>query len=1559
MKRARRIAITLTAIVAVLLALPLMVYVPPVQRWLVDKATAIASDATGMDISIGAVSLRFPLTLSLDDVLVTRPAGADSCACPPSLPRDCQRCDTIADIRRVDASVALLPLFSLRVELGGLTISEARLNTLDLISDTQVSGTVGCLDVGSANALLDSGTVDLSSLLLADADLLVQLSDTAAVDTTESEALPWRIALREATLSNVSCRVHTPGDSIIVATTLAKAVAAGCDVNLAEERYTVATLSIDRSALSFDRPYEPRLSQAQPPTLIDYSHLSLSDLSLSIDSVVYRTLPPAPVGSATSASPFLTLAVRHAAMKEQCGLQLSGLAASVALDSLGIRVPSITLTTPSSSLYAQASIDYSSFDAQQIANRTRYALGSSKKSVNSKLTLDASLSRHDLAHFYPLKSFPEWPLTIQAKGSGNVAAVDIETLNIGIPTVLHAEAKGSISLPASRFPSSTSHLKLSLEAYSLKPLLSALDIPQKGWSLPKGMRLNGLVDSDGKQYAADILARDGDATVKVKGLFDAQTVAYTADVDITSLDVSRYVPDVPANVDHVTINTRGHGFDPYDKKTFMDATASVGSLAYEQFRADSLTLNLSHEDAHSKAEIGFNSLATQLLSASKGTVDIGMTGTATVQTNLGDSHKLSALFTDIVIADSTGIYHPENLGLLLVARTDTTYARIQNGNFIVKADAGGPYDKLLSKLTALADTIDHQVENRIIDQGLIKQMLPQLRLYVTCGRDNAPANFLRASRDIDFQSFIADVNMSAEEGINGHIDMDKLGIGSTLIDTIRVTLIEGRHGLTFRTRVANRKKNPLVFTALMDGHLYENGLRVGLRIFDKAGRQGLRIGTQASMEADGMRFTLLPKNPTLAFQEFTLNDDNYLFLRNDLRLSAKVQMEDDSGTAIDVYSLDEDSLRLQDLTISVAKLNLKQLTDIAPFMPAIEGLFGGDFHVIMDDKKQISVASEAEVDDMVYEGNSLGDINTEFVYLQNTDNTHSVDGILLHEGRQVASVSGKYINKKVSDGHEYLDGQLELVNTPLNMANGFIADRIVGLEGYANGLFTMKGPLSALVVDGSVHLDSALLFSTPYGIRMAIDDQPVTVARSKLSLNNFRLYASDRLPATRVNSNASADTVAYLMVNGSADFGASGPAPVNFRISAKELQLINAKQQAGSLLFGKGFVSLMATLRGTTEKMTVRGRLNVLGKTDITYLLLDSPLSTDNQMDELVRFTDFSDSTEVAVVQRPVPGGMDLNLTVNIDEGAHIRCGLNADQSNYVDLFGGGNLRMKMSETEDMTLTGRYTISNGTMKYSLPVIPLKTFTIQDGSYVEFTGDMTNPTLNITATERTRATVGQDGSTSRSVAFDCGVIVTKTLKDMGLQFTISSPEDMSVQSELQSMTVEQRGKLAVTMLTTGMYLADGNTAGFSMNSALSSFLQSEINNIAGNALSTLDISMGVDNTTDASGNMHTDYSFQFAKRFWNNRLKVEIGGKVSSGQEVQGQKQSFFDNVSMEYRLSPTSNQYVKLFYKQNVYDWLEGYTSEYGAGYIYKRKLDHWWDMFQLWRMKDDSRYSK
>lgn len=605
---------------------------------------------------------------------------------------------------------------------------------------------------------------------------------------------------------------------------------------------------------------------------------------------------------------------------------------------------------------------------------------------------------------------------------------------------------------------------------------------------------------------------------------------------------------------------------------------------------------------------------------------------------------------------------------------------------------------------------------------------------------------------------------------------------------------------------------------------------------------------------------------------------------------------------------------------------------VLPYLPNVSGVMNGDFHIIKTANEQ-SVSSAVTVDNMVYEGCKLGNLGSEFVYMPLEDGKHVVDGTLSCNGYDVGAISGSY--DPVGEGS--IDATLSLTRTPLKLLNGFIPNQIIGLKGYCDGDLTMKGTLSAPHVDGTLKLDSAYLESVPYGVELKFADTPVTITDSRMLFDNFKMFAKNRTPLT---------------VNGSLNFANLDNIRLNTRISAQNYLLIDSKENMRSEAYGKAYVNFLGVVRGPLESLEMRGKLDVLGSTDMTYILRDSPLTTDTQLDNLVKFTSFK-SKRVAEVERPALTGFSMDLTMDIDEGAHIVCALNADHSNYVDLMGGGTLRMQYGAVDGLRLTGRYTLNNGEMKYSLPVIPLKTFAIQDGSYVEFMGDAMNPRLNITATEETKASVSTDGGAGRSVTFNCGVKITKTLKDMGLEFIIEAPEDMSVNSDLQAMSKESRGKVAVTMLTTGMYLTDGNINTFSMNSALSAFLNSQINSISGNALRTLDLSFGMDNSTGSDGEIHTDYSFKFSKRFWNNRLRIVVGGKVSSGATVPNQNDSFFDNVTFEYRLSQNSNKYLKFFYDRDSYDWLEGYVEQFGAGFMYRRKLQNLTDLFRFKRSKN------
>ena len=1052
--------------------------------------------------------------------------------------------------------------------------------------------------------------------------------------------------------------------------------------------------------------------------------------------------------------------------------------------------------------------------------------------------------------------------------------------------------------------------------------------------------------------------------LNAKGEMVPERLTYDADISINQLNLHHFLPKDSIYTLSADIKAKGYGTDLFSSQSRLTADANIRLLKYGYMNLDNLTAQATLENGRAQAgitghnEIFDGNMAVDMMLSTKeieGTVSadltkadlyqmrlldrhltIGTHGSLKISSDMKNTHYVSGRLNEVYIKNDKKTYNPGDVGILLKLFTDTTVVRAQSGDFILKFDARGGYEKVLSQMTTLTDSVMTQFENKVINQPAIKALLPEMKLHLESKRDNPVANFLRAL-DIDFKEMALDLTTSPETGINGTSHLYSLNYDSTRIDTVRLNLTQKGDRLSYQGQICNNKKNPqFVFNALLDGHFHEHGALVGLRYFDAKGKMGVRLGATAEMEDKGLRLRLMPERPTIGYKEFNLNKDNFIYIAKDKKIQAKVDLISDDRTGLKLYTENQDSTMLQDLTLSLHRIDLGEVTSVIPYLPKITGRLNGDYHILQDQNERYSVATDMAVENMAYEGSPIGNISTELVYLQKEDDTHAVEARLMLDEEEFGLLSGIYQNKKQSGtGESVIDATFTMTRMPLSIANGMVPDQIVGLEGYGEGELTIKGTTTHPDINGEIYVDSAYLVSIPYGVRMRFDNDPVRIVGSHLLLENFGLYAYNDEP---------------LNLMGDIDFSNMDRIAIDMRMRARNLLLINAKQEAKSIAYGKAFVNLFARLQGPLEEMNMRGRLDVLGTTDMTYMLLDSPLSADNRLNDLVKFTDFTDSTQT-VISRPMPSGIKADLTISVSQGAHIVCDLNAEQTNYVDLMGGGDLRLKY-DPDGIHLTGRYTLTDGEMKYSLPIIPLKTFNIKEGSYVEFTGDPMNPKLNITATERTKATVTDESGVGRSVVFNCGVVITKTLNDMGLEFIIEAPEDNNVSGELATMSTEERGKIAVTMLTTGMYLADGNTGSFSMNSALSSFLQSEINSIAGSALKSLDLSVGIDNTTDASGAMHTDYSFKFAKRFMNNRLKVEIGGKVSSGSNnyVGGQSNSFFDNVTMEYRLNQNATQNVKVFFQQNVYDWLEGYTSMYGAGFVWRRKLSNFWDIFQFWK---------
>ena len=357
------IAIVVVLPVVLVAMLAGALYIPAVQNWAVQKVARVASEKTGMDITVEHVHLAFPLDLSVEGLRVLKQND--------SLP---QQRDTVADVRRLVVDVQLLPLFKNRVEIDALDFHDMRFNTTDFVKEARVKGSAGRLSLQSHGIDLKAETMRIDDALLADADVHVVLNDSVPEDTTESENR-WKILVDRLNIERSQVNLTMPGDTTRAYINIGKMAADSGAFDLAKSDYRISHLNWSDGQLAYDNRFAPR----QPG--LDYNHLSVTDIQIDADSLCYKSgqpdasspdshpsTPSSPVSSNADSiriSPFqLSLNLKKASLKEKCGLQVDHLSGHVTLDEKQLQLPDMQLRTPESSIDAQVAMDMNTFDGQ-------------------------------------------------------------------------------------------------------------------------------------------------------------------------------------------------------------------------------------------------------------------------------------------------------------------------------------------------------------------------------------------------------------------------------------------------------------------------------------------------------------------------------------------------------------------------------------------------------------------------------------------------------------------------------------------------------------------------------------------------------------------------------------------------------------------------------------------------------------------------------------------------------------------------------------------------------------------------------------------------------------------------------------------------------------------------------------------------------------------------------------------------------------------------------------------------------------------------------------------
>ena len=368
----------------------------------------------------------------------------------------------------------------------------------------------------------------------------------------------------------------------------------------------------------------------------------------------------------------------------------------------------------------------------------------------------------------------------------------------------------------------------------------------------------------------------------------------------------------------------------------------------------------------------------------------------------------------------------------------------------------------------------------------------------------------------------------------------------------------------------------------------------------------------------------------------------------------------------------------------------------------------------------------------------------------------------------------------------------------------------------------------------------------------------------------------------------------------------------------------------------------------------MRGRLDVLSGTSCTYVMKESVLDNSDKSVGLVEFKDFADTLflDKAPVSTRDLGGMDMNLSIHIDPTVRFNVNLTPDGRDYMNMQGGGNLQFRYRPYGEMSLIGRYDMSGGgTLQYTLPVVGSKHFAIDPSGYIAFDGDVINPTIDFMATQKVRASVGD--ATNGKTNFNVSIKAKNRIDNINLGFDLSAPENLSIQNRLVAMSSEERAKQAIGLLATGTFLGGSGANNLDLNETFSALIQNQINTVAGSLLSGTDLSVGMNlNENGLSGVNRASYTYSFSRRFYNDRIRVVVGGKIQTGENATNSGQQFIDNVSVEYQMDKAGERFAQVYHKRITDNVIEGEYSETGVGLLLRRKLSKLSDFFRFKRKR-------
>ncbi|MDE6534358.1 MAG: translocation/assembly module TamB [Muribaculaceae bacterium] len=1568
-------------IIVSLLLVPVLLYVPPVQTFVKNVACDMVYKSTGMRVDIGKFRLKWPVDVSLQGVTVLEASG-----------------DTMVNAREVIADVKLMPLFKLDVKVNRLRLLDGYYRMVSPDSSMILKINAGLLDVDDKSSVdIASSRILINKAYLRGGNVSLFMNVWKQKPTpTDSASTPFFIKAADLRLEDFGFEMSMlPTIDTLRFNTSTLTIREGV-VDLGKNLVTASSLAASDGSMTYLTP-TPEYISGHPAPLPDSTSVATPSVpmvikgdtvSLSGFKALYAVKDAVPADGFDpsyievedvavslenfyNASSTVELPVASIKAKERSGLQITEGHGTVSVDSTGLALKGLEISTPYSSLSATAGIPFALMQLNPDAPLNAHASG--------------SVGLPDVEAFMPAlkvytKGLPRRnPLRFGLEAEGTLSDVDIPTFEMSMQGVfdIKAEGKAENALDYKKLRGA-----LDFEGAVVNPGVIDNLLGKVGFKLPQ-MHIKGRASAAAQTYAANFRLDTSAGDVAADGKVSMTAESYDADVDLRNVNVAHFMPALGVGEVTASVSAHGAGFNPTKPHAVTDVRLDVASLVYQKKTLRNIVADIGlHDGAYTITALSSNEDADFRVDGSGTLAPDFYTFDLTGRLNRLDLHSLG--LTPEANAGSgslyiTGTASPERWLYDVDMRLDSVEWTVGNQYFNFPGDVAVRFDsyadnvaasveaelmsldfnsrsglkRLVGSFMEVGDSVGRQISRRDLNVEGLQAALPPFEIGFNASGRGIVGRYLNTmglSVDTVYANIANDSLITAKAGIY------EAGNKSMRADTLTLAIRQRGNLLDYKAHMGNRRNNSLAEFAdvNVNGYLGANRILISLTQKNQKGETGYRLGLTGALADSIATVHFTPLKATIAYLPWTFNEDNHVeYNFADRHIDANLIAESNESSVKLVTQLGKAGN--DELRVAIHNLRVQDFLKMSVFAPPLTASVDADLNVGYT-QNWLYGGGTLGIKDFTYDKIRVGNLDLSLKAGRNNDGTSGAGATLKVDGND--ALTAKMWLKPDSTG--VLQAEkfgIELTRFPLYIANAFIGNDVARLSGYLNGDIDMKGSFSAPLLNGTLACDSVGVFVPMIGSQLKFADDSLTVADNIIRLSRFDIWGANNNP---------------LVIDGSVDATRFSAISFDIGVKGKNFQLINNDKKARSDIYGKIFLDLDASARGPMDHFNVNANVNVLSATDVTYSVPQTTAQlTEQSMEGVVKFVNFNDTTQVLSADTVAPSmTMRIVADLTIEPGTEVEViypGTQATGSGKGVLHPSGNLNYFQNYMGDMRLNGQLNLGEGYANYNVPMLGNKKFEFNPASYIRWSGDIMNPALSIEASDHIKANLLQNGN-SRIVNFLVSLSVKNNLSQPKLLFDLSTEDDMSIQNDLLSMSADQRSMAAINLLLTGQYNQQGvktASADFLSSSMLTEklygVLTSSLNNFLANNVKGVELSFGVDQydkTVNGESGTAMSYSYQMSKSLFNNRFKISVGGNYTTDASAdENFSENLISDISFEYILKQTSNvtMLARLFRHTGYESILEGEITETGVGFVMRRRLSDLRDLFRWGTRNNDT----